>query len=339
MKRIEQGVLDQYLSNYRCIIVLWLILFSCSHPLFAETRQQDTKLPAAAASDPAFHQVILLYSASSTLQSEIAQHIRQSFSSRKSNIALTEITSPEAIASASQAELVIAIGLNWIASLNNYFPDAGKLFIANNPKEYSSADKSGYDGAVLYMSQPFCRQIRFIKQINSRWHTFSYLRSNDNPIDDAKLSRCANKYGMSAYKVVTSQQERLTYYLKDALSHSDLILAIPDETIYNSKSVKNILLTSYRNRKPIIAFSGNFVIAGALASIHSEADQIADSAVNLVEKYFISGRHFTHRINYPRSFDISINKQVFRALDLGIPDVNKIARALNEAPANTGGVK
>ena len=111
MKRKEQGVLDHYLSNYRRIVVLWLMLFSCFHPLFADSRQQDPRL-SVAGGEPAFHQVILLYSASSTLQSEIAQHIRQTFNDRKSNIALTEITTPEAITSASQAELVIAIGVN-----------------------------------------------------------------------------------------------------------------------------------------------------------------------------------------------------------------------------------
>jgi putative ABC transport system substrate-binding protein len=107
-----------------------------------------------------------------------------------------------------------------------------------------------------------------------------------------------------------------------------VLLALPDSSIYNSKTVKNILLTSYRQRKPIIAFSNNFVNAGALASINSSTEQIADSASKLIEQFFDSDMTFERSTNYPDEFDISINRQVFWALDLIIPDINKIKPSL-----------
>jgi ABC-type uncharacterized transport system substrate-binding protein len=187
------------------------------------------------------------------------------------------------------------------------------------------------------MSQPYCRQIHFIKLLNRQWHAFSYLSSQNNPVDDDSLQQCAGKLRIAAYKVVTSDDVQLTHYIKDALSHSDLILALPDKAIYNSKSVKNILLTSYRDRKPIIGFSRSFVNAGALAAIHSDTEQIAHSASVLVNQFLEMGDQFSKPVNYPRTFDVSINRQVFRALDLSIPDIAKIKRILEKSESEKTG--
>ncbi|PCH93907.1 MAG: hypothetical protein COB84_08415 [Rhodobacteraceae bacterium] len=78
------------------------------------------------------------------------------------------------------------------------------------------------------------------------------------------------------------------------------------------------------------AFSKNFVNAGALAAIHSDTSQIAHSASQLIKQYFDSDSQFEKPVNFPENFDIDINKQVFRALDLDIPDVSTLKRSLLE---------
>jgi putative ABC transport system substrate-binding protein len=91
----------------------------------------------------------------------------------------------------------------------------------------------------------------------------------------------------------TDKDDNITDKIKHALHHSDVLLALPDSNIYNSKTVKNILLTSYRYRKPVIGFSKNFVDAGALAAIYSDTEMIAMTASKLIEQYLIFSD--THR--------------------------------------------
>ena len=112
-----------------------------------------------------------------------------------------------------------------------------------------------------------------------------------------------------------------------------MLLAKPDSSIYNSKTVKNILLTSYRSRKPVIGFSKNFSKAGALASIYSTPTQIAETATSIIDNYITSGNSFSRKENYPDDFEISINRQVFRALDMDLPDIEKLKDEI-EASAN-----
>jgi len=178
------------------------------------------------------------------------------------------------------------------------------------------------------MAQPYCRQIHFIKLLNRHWKTIGLLNSREKPIDTNTIQQCAKKHGLETYIVNTTSNEYLKDHIKDVLNHSDILLALPDKNIYNSKSIKNILLTSYRHRKPVIAFSKNFADAGALASIYSSTEQIAQSASNLIEQYFKSGQRFKKAVNYPQAFDVSINRQVFRALDLSIPDLDKLKQTL-----------
>jgi len=173
------------------------------------------------------------------------------------------------------------------------------------------------------MTQSYCRQIKFIRLLNYHWKTISILSSRKKPVDDKPIRRCAKKYDFRIYMVTISAEDNLTGKIKDALKNSDVLLALPDRNIYNSRTVKNILLTSYRYRKPVIAFSRNFVNAGALASIHSNTKQIANSASNIIEQYFDAGAQFKTAINHPESFDLSINRQVFRALDIPPPDIKR----------------
>lgn len=328
----EQGVLHQGRLLKSLIHSLWLITFCLHQSVYADTTLINRQPQ---------HHITILYSESDTIQSEIASRIEQSLLQNSREIVLSEKSSPDNTdMDIKRPELVIAIGPDNIKVANNTFHNASKLIIASSPTEYQLAPRSGDKSTLLYMTQPFCRQIRLIKLINSEWHSFSYLRNQNNPVNDTLLEKCASRNGMTAHKVTTSRPPKLTDSINEALAHADLILALPDREIYNSKSVKNILLTSYRNRKPIFAFSRNFVNAGALAAVHSNAEQIANSASNLVQQYFENDRKFKKAINYPQTFDISINRQVFRALELPIPNTYKLKQALeNNKSGNQGNPK
>ena len=80
--------------------------------------------------------------------------------------------------------------------------------------------------------------------------------------------------------------------------------------------------------KKNINFSKNFVNAGALASINSDTEQIAQSASDLVEQFFDSGARFKNRVNHPENFNININRQVFRALDQIVPDTSTLKQSM-----------
>ncbi len=269
--------------------------------------------------------IILIYSKESLLQTKIAEKIASMLATYK-QIKLLKITTQRfPLAIRPKADLIIAIGQDAIEKSAEYYSKMKKLLIVSHPDQAHTLNEinSKYNN-ILYMTQPYCRQLKFIKLINRQWHRISYLTSKNHQADDYALKKCARKNNIELYKVNIGAPRYLINRVRNALSHSDLLLALPDKNIYNSETAKSILLTSYRYRKPLIGFSRNFVNAGALAAIYSKPGSIAKSAVTIIKKFLHKKYPYRNKIHYPDDFNISINKQVFRALDIDIPDTSDL---------------
>jgi len=230
--------------------------------------------------------------------------------------------------------LILAIGTKNIHAAINQFPNEKKLLITSDPATYSLTKKTDGNSFIMYMAQPYCRQLQFISLLNNKWKKISFLSTNTKPVNEKIFENCSNSTQIKTYHVKLYNKENLTIKIKDAIKHADLLLALPDKNIYNSHTVKNILLTSYRHRKPVIAFSKNFANSGALASIYSNKEQIADAITSIIVNYLDSDFRLNKRIYYPEEFSITINKQVFKALDIKIPDLNRIKENIVKFESN-----
>lgn len=326
MNRKEQGVLIQSKLTSWLIHIILLLLLSSIAPVSAEA---ELTIESSDSQKVLKHHAYILSAPDIEVHSEIIQKLSEDLGLQHAGITVERIPLKDKIATLdSSNDMVIAIGAEGIKSAIKNYPDASRLFISTDPDSFKLDEASHKHDAVLYMTQPYCRQIHLIKLLNKNWKTIGILNSKKKPIDRDSIRDCSNRYLINTYIVSTGVNENLNQKIKHALNHSDVLLALPDSDIYNSKSVKNILLTSYRYRKPVIAFSRNFVNAGALAAIHSSIDHLALSTSNLIRQFFDAGNSFEKAVNYPQSFDVSINKQVFWALDLPLPDVNVVTESI-----------
>ena len=283
------------------------------------------------------HHVYVIFSPENELHTKIVQIISKDLKLRRPSIVVSKVTPGEKIKTVdSDTDIVIGIGSEGMKSADTHYPEIKKLFISSDPNKYKLDKDRNSNDAILYMTQSYCRQIRFIRQLNRQWKIISILNSKEKPIDSSQIQQCADEHDIKIYIVSTAGNANITDKIRHALHHSDVLLALPDSNIYNSKTVKNILLTSYRYRKPVIAFSKNFVNAGALAAIYSDTENIAMSASKLIEQHLYSVTPI-EPINYPDEFDISINRQVFRALDITIPDIDTIKSALQQKETDASG--
>ncbi len=325
MNKIEQGVQQQNKLVYLLVTMLLLFTFGTTQILHAESSVEvslidDTNTPA--------HRIFIISQKEHTQYEEISQQLSDNLKRTYPDIIISKKILSEKMNNnaSSSADIIIAIGENSILSAKKYFPKTKKLFISTAPNKFRISKKS--TNAVLYMTPPYCQQLKFIKQLNTKWQTISILNNQKNPVNISLIRQCEKNNNITIHTVNISSQDNLTNKIKDALNHSDVLLALPDRSIYNRKTVKNILLTSYRHRKPVIGFSKNYVKAGALGSIYSNTKQIAKSASKLIEEYYNAGMKFKKTENHPNDFDISINKQVFRALDIKTPDTSQLKKQL-----------
>ena len=109
--------------------------------------------------------------------------------------------------------------------------------------------------------------------------------------------------------------------INQALSHisdSPVLVAMPDNTIYNVENVRNILMTTYRRNQALIGFSSALVKAGALASTYSNVPEINEQVVEMLTSYTATGK--MPEPQFPKYFRVVVNDDVARSLNLVIDD-------------------
>ena len=235
--------------------------------------------------------------------------------------------------------LIVSVGDAAMASTDKHYPSSRKLYISSYPRKQRTETVKHPGNAFLYMTQPYCRQLKMIRLIGEKWRTIGLLYTEKNASSIETIRACGDEFDLDLYAVRKETDGNLSDVLKDVLAHSDVLLALPDANIYNGNTAKNILLTSYRFRKPVIAFSENFVTAGALASIHSDTGQIAYSAGQIIHGYFQNGNTFEQTEYYPERFDIDINKHVVKALGLTHPNIDSLESILDDPEYSGAGIK
>lgn len=214
------------------------------------------------------------------------------------------------------ADLVIAVGMKAATRvaasdarsvLNVLVPKAGyQKLLGDFPLR---ADARNY--SAIYLDQPAARQAALLHAIFPDKRHIGVLYSTAPP-ELPQLRREINARGLSLHEQKVGPEQALHEALSSLLQVTDVLLALPDTTIYNSSTVRNILLTTYRSKVPLVGFSPGYVKAGALCALYSTPAQIAAQTAALIQRFNQS--HTLPAAQYPQEFEVLLNEQVARSL-------------------------
>ena len=111
------------------------------------------------------------------------------------------------------------------------------------------------------------------------------------------------------------------------MTRAEALLAMPDSAVYNTESVRNILLSTYRRKQGVIGFSADMVKVGALASTYSEIEDINTQVAEIAAAFVITGELAPPQ--FPRYFRTAINEGLARSLKVPVSDA---ARSFSRRP-------
>lgn len=83
----------------------------------------------------------------------------------------------------------------------------------------------------------------------------------------ARIAKEADTYRLELYGVPVETVSQLPAALKSVGRQADMLLGLPDQTVYSSKTAKAVLLSTFRNRIPFAGLSRYWVKAGALYAL------------------------------------------------------------------------
>ena len=146
------------------------------------------------------------------------------------------------------------------------------------------------------------------------------------PEEVEQLRQKASDYGLGLYEQEVGNNKPLFEALQNVLQHSDVLLAIPAPAIYNSSTLRNILVSTYQTRIPLVGFSSAYVKAGATCAVYSTPMQFASQAGAATRKYIETNA--LPAAQYPKYYEVAVNERVAQSLGIDLRNPDELARKM-----------
>ena len=179
----------------------------------------------------------------------------------------------------------------------------------------ASGKKTSPQFTALYLDQPLSRQLALIRLALPAAQRVGVLLGPESAARASTLRALAQANGLVLVEGVADGQKSVFPRLKPLLGDCDVLLALADPQVYNSNSLQNILLTAFREKVPMIAFSPAYVRAGALMSLHVTPAQVGAQALALVQ-LVLHDQALPASPVESRDFEVGVNEHVARSLGL-----------------------
>lgn len=191
----------------------------------------------------------------------------------------------------------------------------------------SSRKVSGQLSAI-YLDQPLNRQVALIRLALPSVRRIGVLWGTESLIHAPSLRSLAPSSGFQFVEANIVASEPLFPGLKRVLDDSEVLLALADPTVYNSNTIQNVLLASFRARVPVLAFSPAYVRAGALLALYVTPTQVGQQVASVV-RGVLQGKPLPSSPAYAQNFSVAVNEHVARSLGLAL-DAEGLASQLRQ---------
>ncbi|AZF15258.1 ABC transporter substrate-binding protein [Pseudomonas sp. R3-18-08] len=179
--------------------------------------------------------------------------------------------------------------------------------------------------SLLWSDPPLTRQLRLIASILPQARRIGVLYGADSEFLLPELHRYAAPLGL---EIVPQRWDNTndSRPLQALFKNSDVLLGLDDPQLYNPKTAKNLLLSSYAQQLPLVGPNAGFVRAGSLASTYSDQpDWLA-----VLDRLLDHPPANWPRTLYPEHFKVVGNPQVARSLGIEQVDEAAVAARLAE---------
>lgn len=233
---------------------------------------------------------------------------------------------------AFRADLIVAVGSE--ATRSSLKRSEGRPVLATLLPRQAYDRALGEAGAArprqvtaITLDQPLPRLMAFIRQLFPDKHKVGLLTGPDTRHLLPQIRAAAKEAGLVPEAEDVEGESALVPALGQLFAKTDLLLALPDASVYRRDNIRVILLTSYRHQRPVIAFSQAFVTAGALAALYSTPSQMARQTAELLRQLNPESISLPSPQS-PTLFSLAVNRNVAQSLGLSLPDDASLRRSI-----------
>lgn len=180
---------------------------------------------------------------------------------------------------------------------------------------------------AVYLDQPMSRQLQLAKLINPKLKRLGLTLGPDSAKRLPELERSAKEINISLNYETLTLSDNPIQRIQPIMDSSDLFLVVPDPNTFNKTTAKWLLYMSLRSKVPLIAFSHNYVKAGAIAACITTSEDIGRYTAE--QLHLIVGGTIPPP-TYSPYFKIVTNPKTARQLGLSINTADNLQQAIQE---------
>lgn len=252
------------------------------------------------------------------------------------NVAVLADLPPERLRELSRgAELLVPVGLQAVRSLAAQHQGRAPVLMLMVPR--ASAERVSWPPALarskvaaVYIDQPPARSLALAQRLLPGARRIGVVVSTDYLDGVVALRQEAARRRLELQVETIAAAGELSRALRRVLSESDVLVLLPDALVVNAENVRNVLLTTYRYRIPVIGFSEGLARAGAVASVYSSPTQIGRQGALLIRAWAV-GRGDLPDSTHADAFSLAFNPHVARSLGMVLPDPALLRQELGAA--------
>lgn len=191
-----------------------------------------------------------------------------------------------------------------------------------------SSEKIALNTAV-FVEPPLYRQFLLAQNLNSNVDDIGLLVQDEQQKKNILQAFNEADRARLVLNSIEAADGSLNRTLHETLKHSNMLLGIYDNRIYNAATIKNILITSYRQNKVLIGPSKAYLKAGSFATTHSDLKQVSKRLAEIIKHHQKNKQWLAP--DYNPYFKVLFNRQVARSLNINVPDAKKLEKIIREA--------
>lgn len=280
-------------------------------------RQADAfDTPAARAAQPT---VVIVTSSAVQAFDEAVRGIQRGLGPAAKIVILDLASKPEALRNglgASDIRLVITVGNNALESAAQLgtAPIVASMLLRAD----LAASRLRPPAGAIVLDLPLADILARIANVLPGKTRAAIIRNPDaNAVSQSTLTAQAKAAGVTLKVLDCPRTEKLLQLFLSLRGQVDFVICPPDGTLYNSTTVRPLILASLDNRLPVIGFSASFVRTGAIAGVYPDYFDVGAQAGELARKFLAGANLPMHES--PRKLKVAVNPHVARLLGLRIP--------------------
>lgn len=229
--------------------------------------------------------------------------------------------------------LLVVIGAEALQSVLKAAPDKPILALLTRKHTIQQLTQEyAHPGHIsaIYLDQPLERQLNLVQHIipkNTAQSVGVLLGPSSIEAKDKLVSLSKSK-NMNINTVYVNKFENPVGVLDSLLDDVNVLLAIPDNRIFNPRTTRGMLLSAFHKQVPLIGYSKTYVNNGALVALYSSNKHIAHQAAKEIIRFLHTNELPAPK--YPTDFAVAVNYQVARSLGITIESEAALQYSLYE---------